>query len=256
MPFTFAHPIAAAPIWLGSKRRLDLPSLIIGSMIPDIEYFLSLQPIKTVGHTFSGILIQGVPASLVLLLISRYVLMRPCLALLPPQLSQNFPSPKSHLPLKFPYLINVVISIVIGASSHLTWDSFVHSTHWFVNHSQRIQAHFSEASMYQLFQYGSSAIGLIALSIWLLKWIDRTEYRHQIETLTPNWRGLAIISIVLPAFVLAIIAIEAHHVSGEIFADVSVRALIGCISGTFVGLCLYSIGFWICESFKPGSTTI
>ena len=256
MPFTFAHPIAAAPIWLGSKRRLDLPSLIIGSMIPDIEYFLSLQPIKTVGHTFAGILIQGVPDSLALLLISRYVLMRPCLALLPPQLSRHLPSPTSYSPFKFLDLINVIVSIVIGASSHLLWDSFVHHTHWLVDRSQRVQAHFNEASIYQLFQYGSSAIGLIALVIWLLKWLDRTEYRHQIETLTPNWRGLAIISIVLSAFGLAIVAIEAHHVNGEIFADVSVRALIGCISGTFVGLCLYSLGFWICESFKPGSTTI
>jgi Domain of unknown function (DUF4184) len=256
MPFTFAHPIAAAPIWFGSKRRLDLPSLIIGSMIPDIEYFLSLQPIKTVGHTFAGILIQGIPSSLALLLISRYMLMRPCLAILPPRLARHLPPPTSYFSLEFSYLINVIVSIVIGASSHLLWDAIVHHSHWFVHHSERIQSHFNEASMYQLFQYTSSAVGLIAIVIWLLKWLDRTEYRHQIETLTPNWRGIAAIAIVLPAFGLAIVAIEAHHVVGETSFEVFIRALIGCISGTFVGLCLYSIGFWICESLKPGSTTI
>ncbi|WP_309742273.1 DUF4184 family protein [Chamaesiphon sp. OTE_20_metabat_361] len=256
MPFTFAHPIAAAPIWLGSKRKLDLPSLIIGSMIPDIEYFLSLQPVKTIGHTFTGILLQGIPYSIALLLISRYILMRPCLALLPPRLARHLPLPTSYFSLKSLYLLNVIGSIIIGASSHLIWDFFIHRTKSVVNHSQRIQAHFSEASMYQLFHLGSTAIGLIAIVIWLLKWLDRTEYRHQIETLTPNWRGIAAIAIVLPAFGLAIVAIEANHVVGETALEVFVRALIGCISGTFVGLCLYSIGFWICEKFKPGSTTI
>jgi Domain of unknown function (DUF4184) len=256
MPFTFAHPIAAAPIWLGSKRKLDLPSLIIGSMIPDIEYFLSLQPVKTIGHTFTGILIQGIPYSIALLLIGRYFLMRPCLALLSPQLARHLPSPTRYFRLEFLYLINVIISIIIGACSHILWDTIVHRSHWLVDRSQQIQAHFSKVSMYQSFHYSSTAIGLIAIAIWLLKWLDRTEYRHQVETLTPNWRGIASIALVLPAFGLAIVAIEAHHVVGETALEVFVRALIGCISGTFVGLCAYSIGFWICESFKPGSTTI
>jgi Domain of unknown function (DUF4184) len=256
MPFTFAHPIAAAPIWLGSKRRLDLPSLIIGSMIPDIEYFLALQPIKTIGHTFTGILIQGIPYSIALLLIGRYILMRPCLALLPPRLARHLPSPNNYFSLEFSYLANVIGSIIIGASSHLIWDFFIHGTKSIVKHSQRIQERVSEASMYQLFHLGSSAIGLIAIVICLLKWLDRTEYRHQFETLTSNWRGIASIAIVLPAFGLAIVAIESHHVVGETSLEVFIRALIGCISGTFVGLCSYSIGFWICESLKPGSTTI
>ena len=191
MPFTFAHPIAAAPIWLGSKRKLHLPSLIIGSMIPDIEYFLSLQPVKTIGHTLTGILIQGIPYSIALLLISRYFLMRPCLALLPSQLARHLPLPTRYFRLEFSYLINVIISIFVGASSHILWDALVHGTKSVVKHSQRIQDRVSEASMYQLFHFGSSTIGLIAIVIWLLRWLDRTEYSHQIETLTSNWRGIA-----------------------------------------------------------------
>ena len=96
MPFTLAHPIAATPIWLFSKKRLDLPSLFVGSIIPDIECFLTLQPHRTIGHTLLGILIQGLPCSIVLLLVTRYVLMRPFLALLPRQLGQRFPTLRSY----------------------------------------------------------------------------------------------------------------------------------------------------------------
>ncbi len=119
MPFTLAHPIAAAPIWLCSKRRLDLPSLLVGSMIPDLEYFLALQPTRTIGHTLLGVLIQGLPCSIVLLLVTRYVLMRPFLALLPRQLAQRFPTLRSYFPLQLLHLFNVVVSVVIGAASHL-----------------------------------------------------------------------------------------------------------------------------------------
>ena len=256
MPFTFAHPIAAAPIWLGSGRRLDLPSLIIGSMVPDLSYFLSLHPIKSVGHTLPGIFIEGVPYSIGLLLISRYILIRPCLALIPQQLARHFPAPKSHFSLKSLDIANIVGSIILGAISHLAWDNFTHHTSSLVTHSQLSQFYFGWLSIYQLCQYSSSIFGLVALGIWLFKWLDRTEYRHQAETLTPTWRGLTIILTSLSAFGLAIVAIETHHVIGETFSEVCVRALIGCISGTCLGLLLYSIGFWILDRLKPGAMTI
>jgi Domain of unknown function (DUF4184) len=256
MPFTLAHPIAAAPIWFGSRRRLDLPSLIIGSMVPDLSYFLSLHPIKSVGHTLPGILMEGVPYSIGLLLISRYILMRPCLALIPQQLARHFPVPNSHFSVKLVNIINVVISIVLGAVSHLVWDRFTHRTSSSFTHSQLSEFYFGWLSIYQLFQYSSSLFGLVALGIWLFKWLNRTKYRHQTETLTPSWRGLTIISICLSAFGLAIIAIEAHHVTGETSAEVVVRALIGWISGTFLGLLLYSIAFWVLGRLKPGTMTI
>ena len=160
MPFTFAHPIAAAPIWLGSGRRLDLPSLIIGSIVPDLNYFLSLHPIKSVGHTLPGILTEGVPYSIGLLLISRYILIRPCLALIPQQLARHFPVPTSHFSLKLVNITNVVISIILGAVSHLTWDRFTHHTSSLFTHSQLSQFYFGWLSIYQLFQCSSSLFGL------------------------------------------------------------------------------------------------
>jgi hypothetical protein len=254
MPFTLAHPIAAAPIWLCSKRRLDLPSLFVGSIIPDIEYFLTLQPHRTNGHTLLGVLIQGLPCSIVLLLVTRYVLMRPFLALLPQQLAQRFPTPRSYFTLQFVPLFNVVVSIVIGIASHLVWDDFTHGDGWFVAHSKLLQSQIGSMPIYQLFQHGCGVIGVFALFLWLSIWLNQAKPCNRIETLATRWRALTIICIALCSFVFTWVAVEIHHIAGETFVETFVRAVLGCISGLFIGLLLYSAVFWMIKSFKPLKT--
>ncbi len=253
MPFTLAHPIAAAPIWLCSKRRLDLPSLFVGSMIPDLEYFLALQPTRIIGHTLLGVLIQGLPCSIVLLLVTRYVLMRPFLALLPRQLAQRFPTLRGYFPLQVKHLFNVVVSVVIGAVSHLVWDDFTHEGGWFVTHSKLLQSQLGSLPIYKLLQYGCGVIGVFALLLWLSIWLNQAKSRNRIETLAPRWRSLTIICIVLCAVVFAWVAVEINRIAGETFKEAVVRAVIGCISGLFLGLLLYSAVFWMLKSFKPNS---
>lgn len=251
MPFTLAHPIAAAPIWLCSKRRLDLPSLFVGSIIPDIEYFLTLQPHRTIGHTLPGVLIQGLPCSIVLLLVTRYVLMRPFLALLPRQLAQRFPTIRSYFPLQGKHLFNVVASVLIGAASHLVWDDFTHGDGWFVAHSKVLQYQLWSMPIYQLIQHGCGVVGVFALCLWLSRSLNQAKSCNRIETLATRWRALAIICIALCTFVFTWVAVKIHHIAGETFIETFVRAVLGCISGLFIGLLLYSVIFWMLKSFKP-----
>jgi hypothetical protein len=256
MPFTFAHPIATAPIWFSSNRKLHLPSLLVGSIVPDLDYFLRLHPVKTVGHTFTGISLPGLPYSIAILLVIRYVLMRPFLAFLPQQLSRKFPLPKSYFPLQIWQLLNIVVSVMLGAVTHLIWDSFTHPRGWLVVHSELLKFAIGSISIYQLVQSASGGIGVICLLLWLFTWLDRSESRHRTETLTTDWRGAVMLCLGCCSFMLAIMAVEFHHVAHESFAEVCVRAIIGGISGLFVGLFLYSVAFWIVESFKPGSITV
>ena len=171
MPFTLAHPIATVPIWWGSKQKLHLASLAIGSMIPDADYFILLYPIKTIGHTFPGIFIQGIPYSIVLLLAIRYVLMRPFLALIPLQLAQKFPSPKKYFPIQISELVNIILSIALGAATHLIWDAFTHSGDSV--HSEVLKSTLGSLPIYTLLQYGGGIFGLVALSLWLANWLRR-----------------------------------------------------------------------------------
>lgn len=249
MPFTLAHPIATVPIWWGSKQKLHLASLAIGSMIPDADYFLLLYPIKTIGHTFPGIFIQGIPYSIVLLLAIRYVLLRPFLALIPLQLARKFPPPKKYFPLQIFELVNIVLSIAIGAATHLIWDAFTHSGDSVV-HSELLKSKLGSLPIYTLLQYGGGIFGLVALSLWLANWLHRAELHHRVETLAPGWRVIAIIGIVYCAFGVAWVAVQDNR---EPFVNFSVRSLIGGMSGTFIGLLLYSTIFWILNSFRSDS---
>jgi hypothetical protein len=72
MPFTLAHPIAALPLWQLSGKRLNLLGLMVGTIVPDLAYFLALRPIESFSHTLLGALTQGVLEGLVLFGIVRY----------------------------------------------------------------------------------------------------------------------------------------------------------------------------------------
>ena len=249
MPFTLAHPIATVPIWLGSKQKLHLASLAIGSMIPDADYFLLLYPTKTIGHTFLGIFLQGIPYSLVLLLVIRYVLLRPFLALIPLQLAQRFTPPRKYFPLQIPQLCNIILSIAIGAATHLIWDAFTHTGDSGV-HAEFLKSTIGLPHIYELLHYGGGIFGLVTLSWLLANWLHQAELHQRVETLAPGWRVLAIIEIVYCALGVAWVAIQDNR---EPFISFYVRSLIGGMSGGFLGLLLYSIVFWILASFRSDS---
>ncbi|SEP14833.1 DUF4184 family protein [Paenibacillus sp. OV219] len=58
MPFTFAHPAYALPLKFINPRYLSATGLVLGSMAPDFEYFLTLEPHQTIGHSFSGLFVR------------------------------------------------------------------------------------------------------------------------------------------------------------------------------------------------------
>jgi hypothetical protein len=254
MPFTLAHPIATVPIWFGSNQKLNLASLTIGSMIPDADYFLFLYPVKTIGHTFPGIFIQGVPYSIVLLLVIRYVLMRPFLALIPLQLARKFPPSRKYFPLQLFDLANIVASIAIGATTHLIWDAFTHSgSSSVVQHSEFLKSTIGSLPIYKLLQYFGGIFGLVALSLWLANWLYRSASYHRVETLAPWWRVIAIVGIGYCAFGVAWFAVQDNR---EPFVNFFVRSLIGGISGLCLGLLLYSVIFWLVNSLNSDSNAI
>ncbi len=64
MPFTLAHPAAAAPL---RRFGLVLSALVVGSMAPDFPYFLPGLPQDKFGHTLAGVFWFCVPAGLAVL---------------------------------------------------------------------------------------------------------------------------------------------------------------------------------------------
>lgn len=130
MPFTFSHPALIVPL-LYARRRckwLSATGLIIGSMAPDAEKFLRLKLASQHSHTIGSIFYFSCPVALGLAFIFHVLVRRPLIAHLPAPLYLrlssyvNFDWPRYS----YHHAWGVISSILIGAATHLFWDSFTH----------------------------------------------------------------------------------------------------------------------------------
>lgn len=170
MPFTLAHPAAVLPL-----RRIPLlrsVPLIIGAMTPDAPYFLPwriAKHIPEVTHTFLGTLTLDLPVGLVLLLV-LWLLRAPLAAPLGPRAETQCFAALQRFGSRPINWVLAPLSILIGAWTHLAWDSFTHADGWMVSRISALSAPVSFFSytgpLCHVLQYASSVFGLAVLAIW------------------------------------------------------------------------------------------
>jgi len=202
MPFTLSHPAAAlvaAPL-LG---RLAVPSaLAIGTMAPDLPYFVAAPIPRSVTHTLSSILWFSLPLGWLGYLVFERVLRAPAVELLPAAVRQRLTrSGQLARPLA------VTLSVAVGAFTHVLWDAITHSSPAAV-HEIGFLADLVRAidrlplTTYPVMQYGSTLVGLGALVVYGLRWRHRAPLRPAqdvCEIPEPvRWRGRVAL-LVLPA---------------------------------------------------------
>lgn len=172
MPFTLAHPAAVLP--LRRLRLLRTVPLIIGAMTPDVPYYLPwriAKHIPDVTHTLLGTLTLDLPVGLLLLLFV-WLLRAPLAAPLGPRARAKCATALERFGSRPLNWALAPLSILIGAWSHLAWDSFTHADGWMV---QRIPALSAPVSFFSytgqlchVLQYASSVFGLLVLAIWFV----------------------------------------------------------------------------------------
>ncbi|MFG6412418.1 DUF4184 family protein [Roseateles sp. DC23W] len=174
MPWTFAHPAAILPLRSLCPRWLSLPALILGAMAPDMSYYVGMHgPWSAFCHTPWGIVTACLPVCLLLLaLLLRFA--RPLTVLLPqPHRSlvraQLLPSPH---PLWLAAAV-AVLSILLGAATHVLWDSFTHQGRWGAELLPELDETLLDAAgrsfhVTHLLQHLSTAVGvgLLAIAYW------------------------------------------------------------------------------------------
>jgi hypothetical protein len=242
MPFTLAHPIAALPLWKLSQKRLNLLGLMVGAIVPDMAYFLSLQPIESVRHTLPGVLTYGIAEGLLLVAIVRYILLRPLLAIGPKTITQRCQIPTSPQSFSIVDFVLLIVSIGLGAMSHLIWDSFSHETGWFVQNIAWLRQDVGRMPIYKLVQYLSGLLGLVGLGGWIYTWWRQAEPMIANRSLPLRLKAIVWSGIGLITLLFIWLAIGLHASSIDTTATIVVRGIIGAISGSFAGLVLYSIG--------------
>ena len=139
MPFTLAHPAAVLPL---VRRPLIASALVAGTVAPDLLYVdplyrFATQQINgnltlTLTHKFSSAFWIDPLIALLLLAIFNLVLKRPLVALAPSALAARLPAVSTLRVPPLRLLLWTVISAVIGAFTHVLWDSFTHGDGYFV----------------------------------------------------------------------------------------------------------------------------
>jgi hypothetical protein len=179
MPFTPAHIAAVLPIAALSRRTLPFSALVIGSMIPDLPLFVPFSPSYVDTHSISGIFTVCTPLGLVCLVIFRCLLKRPLFALLPDAARRRCAHvSRPSIEPTVSFFAASAVALVIGAATHIFWDSFTHAGRWgttvfpILNES-RIFFGRVNLKLCDALQYACSFVFLplvfVILAVWLVR---------------------------------------------------------------------------------------
>ncbi len=169
MPFTLAHPAAILP--LRRSRFLQTVPLVIGSVVPDLPYFLPgpLARLIPETHTLYGSFATCLPMGMALLILIL-LLREPLTILLGARarwLCLRSIERFSERPLRWPVAL---LSILIGTWTHIAWDSFTHPGGWTAVRVAALGIPVSilgwQTETSHLLQYVSSVFGLAVLASW------------------------------------------------------------------------------------------
>jgi hypothetical protein len=220
MPFTLAHPAAVMP--LRRLKFLQAQALIIGSMMPDLPYFfpgwfLSRYVHKLDTHTFVGSFRLDIPFGLIVLcatLLLRY----PLTALLPDRAKWICLDAAKRFTARPLNWLLAIPSILIGAWTHMLWDSFTHDGGWMVQRVDALRAWVTvfgyTGQVCHILQYISSVFGLIVLAYWYYLATKEAPHDYGPRALSRQRRLQLLGLVVLVAAVIGITqAIHAHDES-------------------------------------------
>ena len=167
MPFTLAHAAAALPM---RKTRLVWSALVIGTMAPDLEYFLRMVPDDRFGHTLTGSILLSLPLGLITLWLFHKFVKEPVLLILPDSIRSRLTRREFRFGGVSRFL-TIVFSMLIGMSTHLLWDCFTHrgtllTRNWPILHADvALGVLGATVPVYSVLQHVSTVIGMVALAV-------------------------------------------------------------------------------------------
>ncbi len=104
-------------------------------------------------------------------------------------------------------LFLILLSILIGAASHLLWDSFTHGGYWPARHFPWFweKVHFpliGNLYHFKILQYVSTVFGMLVVFLWCLQWIRTAPVQQHPagSSVSPSHARLA--RVLIPAVAL------------------------------------------------------
>lgn len=187
MPFTLAHPAAAIPLARPLRRFGVLPALVIGAMIPDFAYFRPFLSVGSRSHTLTGLFLFCLPVGIGVYVLFRFLLAPPLRVLLPEGL-------RTRIRLRTDtQWIAIPLGVLLGAITHVLWDSFTHEGSPMVETIPLLQRRLFTIDgytlhVYRMLQHLSTLIGSSLIVSWLVRWYRSTPRQAEASTMPANLR--------------------------------------------------------------------
>ena len=174
MPFTLSHPAAVLPLRRALGRFAVLPALVIGSMAPDFTYYVPIAIHRSTTHTFAAVFWFCLPTGLAAYLVFDRILKAPCAFLLPLSVRRRLGTVRPN-PLSARHFLAAAFGVVLGACTHVLWDSFTHrggAATAALPELRMVVGHLwgYPLPLYKILQHASTAGGATALVYWFARW--------------------------------------------------------------------------------------
>jgi hypothetical protein len=195
----------------------------------------------TLTHKFSSAFWLNPLIALILLAVFNLVIERPLRALAPPALAARLPAPGRQTRT---VLLWTVVSAVIGAFTHVLWDSFTHGDGYFVRRfPDFFRAEVTATwDVNRILQYVSTVGGCLILAVWFYRWFRRaTPHPIASTDLVPSWVRYVVLAGVL-ALGVAGAAVQLGGAGVELAGETAVRlVLTGLVLGGLAALGWYVV---------------
>ncbi len=130
MPFTVTHLAAILPFRKTPLKILPLSALAIGCMVPDMPLFFSFTGRHAVTHSIVGLFTHCLPIGLAVYALFQLLVRDALLAIMPPGIADPLSVRRRH---SLFYILLVAVAILLGATTHVFWDSFTNRWGWGVS---------------------------------------------------------------------------------------------------------------------------
>lgn len=258
MPWTFAHPAAVMPLRRLCPSHLSFAALAIGALTPDFGYYIGLFRFAKLAHTVGGSVLVCLPVGFAMLALF-YLTRKPIWYLLPqPHRAALEPRVASPVPSRLRDLAIASGSIVLGALSHIVWDSFTHRTGWVVVRYPLLQEPVptigsTELAVYHVLQHLSTLLGVVALVAAYYLWLRRrcAGSLFSFER-GERWRYALFTALSLAALIVAMLL--ASRAAGTLESGLALRNFVFSVAvyGAALFMPMLLVGAVICYTTRKG----
>lgn len=193
MAFTIAHFAAALPFY-GRHRWLNFDAILMGTIVPDLPYYTPYilgggRELAHQSHQWLGLFSYSLPVGLIVFTIWCWLIKPALYALVLPWFEAKFLTPDSSNrgvfkktighPLGVEFWFVIVVSLVVGASTHLIWDGITHPDGFIAEKVSILQygisvPYLGSMAVARVLQYVTSIVGMGMLF--------RFAWRHSISS--------------------------------------------------------------------------